>query len=667
MKRVLALVLGAAAFLPGCGGNSGGTIVPIPIQVRITISPTQASVQTGAMLQFMDSVQNTSNMAVTWQVNGTTGGSSTLGTISATGLYTAPAAAPNPAAVTVTVVSQADNTKSASAAVSITSTTGQLIISPSAATVLAGAKQQFSTALAGGGTAQGLTWEVNGTAGGDSTVGTISSAGLYTAPAIPPSGQVVTVTASVVNPAAAASATVTVVPSLATLNGQYAFTFSGENQFGTLLENGSFTADGKGNLASGIEDVNGGSGIFANVPFTGTYTVGKDGRSSLLIIPAAGTGLNTETFDAVLSSNTHARLIRFDSVAAGTGNLDLQDFSSFSLSALSGNYVLNLDGIDSLASPLSAIALVTLDGAGNVTSGQMDSNDNGSVVQGTALTGSYTVASNGRGTMTLSGSLGTFDLGFYVVSAGELRVVSLDGAPVWAGTAAAQQDSNFTTATLHGPFVFAVSGVNVNGPLDIAGQLVASIAGSIISGTGDQNNNGTMVQGSSITGTLTVNSDGYGTLSLAGSSNFANVNYSFYLQSATKAILLGIDSMVETSGSMLAQSQSSFTPASVKGQFGFTVDGVYSGGPIDKLAQFSADGIGTATGTEDVNADGNLNPNLALTATYTVGSKGRGTLKVTAGGSTRVLNLYLASPNEMFMMGLDTDQVLLGLAESQFP
>src|SRR5256885_15115649 len=67
-------------------------------------------------------VQNTSNTAVTWQVSGVSGGNATAGTISSSGLYTAPAVVPNPATVTVTAVSQADPTKSASAQGTITPT-----------------------------------------------------------------------------------------------------------------------------------------------------------------------------------------------------------------------------------------------------------------------------------------------------------------------------------------------------------------------------------------------------------------------------------------------------------------------------------------------------------------------------------------------------------------
>src|SRR5437588_719088 len=116
----------AAVVLPvfeTVGGAAVATI-PTPISVSVTISPTSATVAAGGTQQFSAVVQNTSNTAVTWQVNGVTGGNATVGAISSSGLYTAPGVVPNPATVTVTAVSQADATKSAAAQVTITAVAG---------------------------------------------------------------------------------------------------------------------------------------------------------------------------------------------------------------------------------------------------------------------------------------------------------------------------------------------------------------------------------------------------------------------------------------------------------------------------------------------------------------------------------------------------------------
>jgi hypothetical protein len=88
--------------------------------VAVTISPASATVRTGATQQFTATVTGTTNAAVTWSVNGLQGGNSTVGTVSSSGLYTAPSAVPSTNPVTVAAISAADNTKSGSASVTIT-------------------------------------------------------------------------------------------------------------------------------------------------------------------------------------------------------------------------------------------------------------------------------------------------------------------------------------------------------------------------------------------------------------------------------------------------------------------------------------------------------------------------------------------------------------------
>jgi YD repeat-containing protein len=64
----------------------------------------------------------------------------------------------------------------------VTGVTGPLTVTPTAALVLPSRTQQFTAALNGTATSS-VTWAVNGIPGGDPTVGTVSTSGLYTAPA----------------------------------------------------------------------------------------------------------------------------------------------------------------------------------------------------------------------------------------------------------------------------------------------------------------------------------------------------------------------------------------------------------------------------------------------------------------------------------------------------
>src|SRR4029077_5744005 len=127
-RRVLAGHVAGVLQLAGCGGggsgpSAGGTSTqppPPPAPIDVSVTPAAASVQTGGTQTFTATVTNTTNTTVTWQVNGNTGGNTSVGTISTAGVYTAPASVPSPAAVAVTGVSVADPTRSGAAQVTIT-------------------------------------------------------------------------------------------------------------------------------------------------------------------------------------------------------------------------------------------------------------------------------------------------------------------------------------------------------------------------------------------------------------------------------------------------------------------------------------------------------------------------------------------------------------------
>ena len=87
--RILRLVfISFSLCLPGAGvpGAAAQTTAVV------TVTPATNSVPITGTRQLAVTVTGVANTAVTWSVNGIAGGNSTVGTISATGLYTAPAA-----------------------------------------------------------------------------------------------------------------------------------------------------------------------------------------------------------------------------------------------------------------------------------------------------------------------------------------------------------------------------------------------------------------------------------------------------------------------------------------------------------------------------------------------------------------------------------------------
>jgi hypothetical protein len=176
---------------PTKSASADVTVVPV---VVVTVDPAGASVPVGLTQQFAASVTGTSNTAVTWSVAGSGCSGTACGTISASGLYTAPAAVPSPATVTVTATSAADPTKSASADVTVAPTV-VVTVDPASASVSVGLTQQFTASVTGTSNTA-VTWSVGGSGCSGTACGTISASGLYTAPAAVPSPATVTVTAT---------------------------------------------------------------------------------------------------------------------------------------------------------------------------------------------------------------------------------------------------------------------------------------------------------------------------------------------------------------------------------------------------------------------------------------------------------------------------------------
>jgi len=134
------------------------------------------------------------------------GGSAQVGTISADGVYTAPADLPPGGTVQVTAASQADPSRSASAGIAITSDIF-ISVSPNISSVELGAVQTFhATITSGGRPDQTIRWSLAGAACPNSC-GSVDVNGNYLAPSILPSNPSVTLTAtSAADPSKQASA-----------------------------------------------------------------------------------------------------------------------------------------------------------------------------------------------------------------------------------------------------------------------------------------------------------------------------------------------------------------------------------------------------------------------------------------------------------------------------
>ncbi len=109
--------------------------------VTVQISPANPSVAAGGKVQFTATVVNTSNTAVTW--------SASAGTISGTGLFTAPGTG-SPNSITVTASCTADTAAKSSTAVTISTSTQFTITTLSVPSVVEGTPYSASLAAKGG-------------------------------------------------------------------------------------------------------------------------------------------------------------------------------------------------------------------------------------------------------------------------------------------------------------------------------------------------------------------------------------------------------------------------------------------------------------------------------------------------------------------------------------
>jgi hypothetical protein len=725
MGRILLLPLAVACLMgiSSCGGGGAVTVT------SVTISPAAATVQINAQAEFTAQVAlsnttstSTTTTIVTWYVNGVAGGNSSIGTIGTStldalvGVYTAPQVVPNTnsgqvniTATTPQVPGSTTNTNlitSNTAIATIGIGTG-LSVSPPTATVPAGGPVQFSAILNNVATTQGITWSVSSTEGGN--IGSISPTGIYTAPPSPPPGATVTITAQ--DGTTTATATATIVYSDASLTGPFAFSYSGNDSAGFVAVAGSFQADGQGHIVSGVEDSNSFSaGVATQVPFTGTYVAGPDGRITVKVNLGSGSGAGqgtAQTWQLAMANFQHGELTRFDAGHTGSGTVDQQNLNGLTtaLTALGGPYVFSVAGADAGFFPEGMAGKFSANGAGQITGGSpiLDVNNSSNPTGGVStedrsLAGSYTMDAifpgSGRGTLTLSSTTtGSIQLAFYIVNttaseqSTQLHLVEIDANNYLGGDAyAAPSGSSFNAASLpSGNYPFTVGGTSPTGAYAAGGVFVSSGSGGT-SGVIDSNNAGTVTSDTTL-GTCTYSVDPTsGRIDLllstasgtcAAGPSTTTQEFAMYPSAQGPALMLELDATAISTGSAFAQS--STIPTGLTGSFAFGLagQGIFHNAPAkyqqNLSGQLTLNGLTSLSGTIDINNFSAVFPGDPIFVTNTLlttpnATSGRGTAVIQGMNPNVTYNViyYVVSADTVLLLDSDTTRVLIGTITSQF-
>lgn len=348
----------------------------------------------------------------------------------------------------------------------------------------------------------------------------------------------------------------------------------------------------------------------------------------------------------------------------------------YSASTLNGTYAFEMSGQDS-GGFFARIGSFAANGAGGVTGGVLDLSSG--IVPGavtlTITSGTYSIGTNGKGTLSLVDSAGeTLGLSIVMTSTTSGLITETDGTATASGNFTVQDTTTFATfpTNFSGPYVFDVSGVDPNGAGEsIVGQFTANGAGGFTSGVADVNDDFSASGPLAITGTFTRDATygatfGRGTATLA--INGTTLNFAFYTVGTNRIRMLRTNYPATSVGDAVAQTGTIPTATSgLTGSFAFILGGSSLSGSDVRAGRATLSG-GAVSNVEldddDSSASGSGNSNHTAipagtisAATYTIdpSGDGRGTLTFTdSSAGTFSFIFYLSSPTQAFIQDVST-------------
>ncbi len=564
----------ACLCLVGCGGGATSNSNSGPLPIMVVISPSATGVRIGDSKQFNVTVSNTTNTAVNWSVNGVIGGNSTLGTVSADGLYIAPATVPNSATVTITAASTQDPSKTGSAIVTIAPLDigiNDAMLNGQYAFVFSGSQFSEGVFVAGGTfVADGSGNIINGLEDGNFAGGIFLQQPFVGSYSIGADRRGIMVIGNTSGSSCGCAPTqftfrFNVVSenlalfiefdtvgagkgtiekqdpaafSLAVLDGPYSFLLDGLDFNNRLSVAGRFTSS-SGALSAGIVDINNGPTVSLAQTIGGNLTLGANGRGTATLT----TPIGTWNFAYYIVSSERIPLVGIDNFPVLSGAAERQTSAPFSNASLLGTYIFGMTAATH-PRPQKVIradaGFFQADGAGQLSNGVLDRNSPSGVLNGSLFDGNYSIAPDGRGTATLNTQAGAEAIVLYLTSESEGFALQVDPSTtvnnVTSGRLLKQGTGSFSANSWQGPYgLFVTGSSSANDPTNVSGVLSADGAGALT--TVQDIYDGSLHADVSIGGTYAVQPTGGGTTSFTS----APATFNVYLASDSYIVLIGMD------------------------------------------------------------------------------------------------------------------------------
>ncbi len=343
-------------------------------------------------------------------------------------------------------------------------------------------------------------------------------------------------------------------------------------------------------------------------PYTWTLATGSTLPAGLTLDPTgllsgAPTVQGTFTFGVTVTDSEATP-------ASVTQQFTLTISGPQNLAGLSGNYAFTFTGNNSTGALVTTAGSFVADGNGTITSGEQDTNTiaAASEINTPNLTGTYTLGSDGRGTITFTNAPGIPTYAFSIDATGTHgRLIEFDSTGTRGSGRLEKQTlttcavANGSTNSYAGTFVFAGSGyagpqsAQGIGPLVFAGTFsgtppaVGTTQGSLDNGEYDTNIGGTIngQVGPIGMGFYTSGSDATH-CSFQITPQWGVLNYNAYPVSATEAFLIEVDAYsVEPYVSVLDMKQQTGYPFLTQGVLSSSLAGGLSGQFANNSGTFS--------------------------------------------------------------------------------